>query len=128
MNGFSKKQRDLVMGLLCDFYTEYPRTASPTINFLYDLGLPKTIDAEQIIEVLEAMGYVKTTYRATGRPKTISLTDSGKCYFERKMDLTSEKRIEWIRYIITTAIAVLALVVAAISLAAQLGLIQLPAA
>lgn len=125
MPAFSKKQRDLVMRILCDFYLENPQNYLIQISHLHEMGVPQDIDANQIIEVLKSMGYVEIS-QGIGGPRCVSLTASGKCYFERKMDLTAEKRVERIRYIITTAIAVLALVLAAISLAAQLGLIKLP--
>ena len=37
-----------------------------------------------------------------------------------------KERAAWIRYIITTVIAVIAIIIAGISLAAELGLLQLP--
>ncbi|MCM1236135.1 MAG: hypothetical protein NC489_39125 [Ruminococcus flavefaciens] len=58
----------------------------------------------------------------------IAISDRGRDYLAFINAKASKSRAEWIRYIITTAIAVLALVLAGISLAAQLGLIQLPAA
>ena len=55
------------------------------------------------------MGYLTVKKDITG-DSDILLTDAGKCYFEQKADRDHEKRIENIRYIITTAIAVVALI------------------
>ena len=52
----------------------------------------------------------------------------GRAYIEGKRALAHDKRVENIKYGITTFIAILALVLAGISLAAQLGSIQLPTA
>ena len=56
------------------------------------------------------------------------LTPAGQAYAEIQTDAIHDKRVENIKYVITTAIAVIALILAGISLAAQLGLIQLPQA
>lgn len=129
MSAFSKNDRDIAMKILCDFYSKNDRKFCIEVNHLHNFGLPKSIDPIQIVEVLESMGYVESKSAPNSpRNKIITLTDAGKCYFENKADKDHEKRIENVRYLITTAIAILALVLAGISLAAQLGLIQLQGA
>lgn len=123
---YKEKHRDLAMKIICDFYAQNKPGCEIDTKYLYMHGLPSSVDAEHICSVLEGMGYLTIT-RFYDHPSRIDLTDSGKCYFERKMDMEHEKLMENIRYAITTIIAILALVLAAISLAAQLGLIQLPA-
>ncbi len=124
----SKKNRDIAMKAICDFHAERLPNYSIGPEYLYSKGLPQEVDALQVVDVLCAMGYISYTDTYGDGHRQIRLTDAGKCYFEKKVDRDREKRIENIRYIITTAIAVLALVLAGISLAAQLGLIQLPKA
>ena len=58
----------------------------------------------------------------------VKITEQGKMILFDAKSQKRSKRAEWIRYIITTVIAALALVLAGISLAAQLGLISLPRA
>lgn len=118
MAAYKKKYRDLAMQIICDFYAEHELGSEIDTRCLYAHGFPKTMDAEHLCSVLEGMGYLSVT-RFYGHPSRIKLTDNGKCYFERKADLSAEKRAEWIRYIITTMIAVVALVVSIISIALQ---------
>ncbi len=109
MKAFSKKYRNLAMQIICDFYAndQVDRDIDP--DYLYSQGLPRSVDAEQLISVLEGMGYLEVT-RYYNAPCSFTLTGEGCCYFERKADMTHEKLVEWIRYIITTAIAVVALI------------------
>lgn len=120
-----KKHRDLAMRIICDFYMQHKSDCEISTKYLYLHGLPESVDAEHLCSVLEGMGYLAMT-RFYDHPSRIDLTDSGKCYFERKSDRNREKRAENIRYAITTIIAILALIISGVSLAAQLGLIQLP--
>lgn len=66
-----------------------------------------------------------------GKPITLDMplqiTIDGQAAIERYDKECKQRKRDLIRYSITTAIAALALILAAISLAAQLGLIQLPA-
>ena len=65
-----------------------------------------------------------------------SLPDSGECRLSRKgiafrsyqQAAQKRKRLETIRYTITTTIAVIALILSAIAIAAELGLMQFPPA
>ena len=58
----------------------------------------------------------------------LQITIDGQAAIERYDKERKQRKRDFIRYSITTAIAALALILAAISLAAQLGLIQLPVA
>lgn len=109
MKSFTKKQRDVAMRILCDFYADEEAADSIDVDDLYHYGLPSSIDAKGLVYVLGAMGYVEIT-RYYNAPSSVHLTDKGKCYFERNADIAHEKRMENIRYIITTAIAVIALI------------------
>ena len=122
----SKRHRDKAMKIICGFHESKKPGCSIGAPYLTKNGLSKTVDADHVVEVLRSMGYVTYSKNPDGRICEINLTDSGKCYFEKKKDISHEKRIEWIRYIITTVIAALALIIAAIALAAQLGLVQPP--
>ncbi len=115
---FKPKQRDLAMRIICDYYADENNIDPISTEDLYNFGLQRTINAAQLVNVLKAMGYVATKSYYEG-PDTILLTDSGRCYFERKDDLMREKRIEWFRYIITTVIAVAALITAIVSICLQ---------
>lgn len=106
----SKRNRDKAMRIICDFNVNRDRKAFITTESLYGLGFPKDVDAKQTVDVLEAMGYVTYFDLFQRGSKFIELTDEGKCYFERKADRSREKRIEWIRYIITTLIALAAFI------------------
>lgn len=74
------------------------------------------------IEELLKHGYItaKDTSTLSNSSWMISLTYNGKNYFEHKKNYLRENRrrntIEWIRYIVTTAISIAALVVAIIAL------------
>lgn len=109
MKAFPRRARDQAMQIICDYYADANQPWPLDTNELYDRGLSKDINAEQLACTLEAMGYIELT-RYYDDPSAISLTNSGKCYFETNADRLHEKRIENIRYIITTAIAVIALI------------------
>lgn len=105
MKYFKKKYRDIAMRAICD-YDDIFSTLKP--KDLYSLGLPQDIDADGLVEVLCAMGLV--TYKMTGQDGThdIRPTNTGRCYFERQHDLSRKEKIEWVRYAITTVIALAA--------------------
>lgn len=109
METFSKKNRDTAMRIICDFYEDGETHESLKINQLHQKGLPQNIDPGKISRVLESMGYIEIT-RYLNAPSTIRLTPDGKCYFEQKYDESAQKRSENIRYAITTAIALAALI------------------
>ncbi len=109
VNPIKKKHRDIAMQAICDFHAHRDPGHSIGPKYLYYHGLPESIDANYLVEILQSMGYITCKKDIHGN-KEISLTDVGKHYFETNMDLTHEKRVEWIRYIITTGIAVSAFV------------------
>lgn len=43
-------------------------------------------------------------------PNSISLSDAGQQYLNRTTSLTKKERIEWVRYLVTTAIALAAFI------------------
>ena len=122
----SRKTRDSAMRAIIDFHAQRKENTIIQPEYLYKHGLPQDIDAREVIDVLCSMGYIAYRPLRHGFPKSILLTDSGRCYFERKSDIDAEKKAEWIRYAITTAIALIALVIAGVSVLSELGLIELP--
>ena len=124
----SKKNRDLAMKIMIDFHTN--RDPGHTIGpkYLSHHGLPESVDPFHVVDVLRSMGYGDSKRDVTGETYRIDLTDKGKHYFETKEDISREKRIEWIRYLVTTAISISALILSGISIAAQIGLMTLPQA
>lgn len=105
-----KRIRDKAMRAICDFHAKAPEGYSIGPSYLYDHGVPKTMDAGLVVDVLCAMGYITFQSPFPNHVKRICLTDAGKCYFEKKSDITREKVVEWVRYCITTAIAVAAFI------------------
>lgn len=93
------------MKVICDFYSNIAETSVVTNKYLYEHGFIDEGKRRQIINVLCSMGYI-TYDNLSG----IQLTDKGKCYFEVESDRANEKRIEMIRYVITTSIAVAAFI------------------
>ena len=88
-------------------------------NYLVNLSLSE-------LDFLQAKGFISYMNFHNSNGIIITLKQPSFTYFHDRKD---KKRIEYRdtrRYWITTAIAILALVLAAISLAAQLGLIKLP--
>ena len=123
----SKKHRDSAMRVIIDHYASHDTSCELTSDVLYTSGaIPKTVDKDRVVSVLKDMGYIKTSWLQSVSGTIILLTPEGNTYFERKLDHDREKKIETIRYIITTAIAVAAIVIALVALFAQLGLLELP--
>ena len=115
----SKKNRDVAMKIIIDFHVNREPGHSIGPNYLTYHGLPKSVDPYHVIDVLKSMGYIDFKKDITGERYSIDLTDKGRHYFETNMDISHEKRIEWIRYIITTAIAIAAWITAIISIVLQ---------
>ena len=124
----SKKNLDRAMRALCNYFENRPKNHSIGPEYLHYHGLPKAVNAQQVAEKLCSMGLITLKKDYPDDILLIELTDDGKCYFERKAEQRRKEMTEWIRYGITTAIAIMALVLAAISLAAELGLIAFPRA
>lgn len=105
-----KRVRDKAMRAICDFYAGSLEGYPIGPAYLYNHGVPKTMDAALVVDVLCAMGYITFQSPFPNYVKEIRLTDAGKCYFEKKADLTRKNIVEWVRYSITTAIAIAAFV------------------
>lgn len=103
--------------------------------------LKKHFSKKPVFDLVSVLCMEKAVYCETVRQRTsngrtgsyfydeakISCTTLGKKYVEDIQDKRKDKRMECIRYSITTAIAILALILSGIAVAAQLGLIKLPA-
>lgn len=118
MRTISRRERHRVMRIICDYYAEQNESWPLIVPDLYLHGFPHHLSADQTAYILESMGYIKLN-RYYNAPSSIELTDKGRCYFEVRQDQLHEKLVEWIRYIITTVIAVAALITAIVSIALQ---------
>jgi len=107
MKYFKKKYRDIAMRAICDFDDIFS-TMEP--KDLYAHGLPHNINATHLVDTLRSMGLITYKWSAQDGIYSIDLTDTGRCYFERQHDLSRKEKIEWIRYAITTAIALAAFI------------------
>ncbi len=94
----------------------------PIFNLISALSLENAITYESISGRAPSGQYGQFLYDEA----KIACTTAGSKFVEDYLEKQKEKRVESIRYNITTAIAVVALILAGISLAAQLGLIQFP--
>lgn len=103
-NMVSRKTRDDMMNVICDYYKD-GRTGGLYKKYLYENGFENPDELRQTVDILCSMGYI-TQDNLHG----IQLTFLGKCYFEREADKSREKRVENIRYIITTSIALAAFI------------------
>lgn len=119
----SPKTEEKAMRAIIDYCEAYP-SRSITEKFLIYKNVCDESEVQHLIAVLCSKNLI--TYEYERDLEVIRLTPNGTKYFE---DALAEQRKEHKtsrRYWITTIIAILALVLAAISLAAQLDLIQLP--
>lgn len=87
----SKKDRDLAMKAIIEYKTEHP-DRSITPDFLTYKGIASNKYAEEIIDVLESMGYLKCTVDRKDHFKRIDLAPSGKHYFETQSDIEENQR------------------------------------
>lgn len=115
-NTLSKSCRDIAMRIICDYHANNKEGNTIGPAFLAHKGLPQNIDADYVVEILRSMGYITYTIDYNRKICDIQLTDRGKCYFEMDADVKHEKRVNNIKYIITTSIAVLALILSLIAL------------
>lgn len=90
---------------------------SPIITTLFHRQLLELTFSEQFPQ--RSIGTVPFICNA------VQINDSGRQYLNRYNEAKKERSAEWIRYIITTFIAILALILSAIALGSELGLIQL---
>lgn len=118
-NTVSKKNRDLAMKIIIDFHADREDRHTIGPKYLTYHGLPKSVDPYHVIDVLKSMGYIDFKKDPIGKIYSIDLTEKGKHYFETNMDISHEKKVEWIRYIITTLIAVAALITSIVSIVLQ---------
>lgn len=115
----SKRQCDKMMKELIARMDQYKNVERPAQqNFLEDV---QEDSAQRIaLEFLEAKGFISCTKnQVSGNLLRIHVEKPGITYFEDIAETSRAKRIEWIRYIITTAIAVAALITAIVSIILQ---------
>lgn len=104
---------------LLDVYNE--TNESSFSNYRVNLSLPEL----NILKSKELISYIDFKNSNGIR---ITLAPSAFAYFDDRAEIQQKDRRSSRRYWITTIIAILALVLAGISLAAQLGLVSLPKA
>lgn len=91
----SSKIIDMSMKIICEY--ELTRKSGYMISekFLYSKGLPKTVDAVQVCETLNAMGLVEYRLDPRDNCKYITITDRGKRYFQDKDEKKRSFRHDW---------------------------------
>lgn len=119
------KMQNKAMQAIIDFYDANPSSVINE-NFLTYSNVCSEAEVRHLIDVLCSKNLI--TYDFELHRRVIRLKPDGKKYFEVELDEKHRKRVENIKYIITTLIAVIALILAGISLLSELGLIQLPQA
>lgn len=94
MTEISKKNRDIAMRAIVDFYQNKKPYDGSFISpdYLYHHGLPAEIDAMQTARVLEGLGLIELKKHPTLDTYAISLRPKGRCYFEAERDEHREKR------------------------------------
>lgn len=84
-------------------------------------GLQDEPETWKTLTFLEAKGYIKLAQNpVTHKLLQIQVTARGTTYFEDIAEQRREKRVSWIQYVVTTVIAILALLVAVASLVWQI--------
>lgn len=91
----SKRNRDIAMKAICQYDLGRKPGHEIAAEYLYYHGLPKTVDAVQVCETLAAMGLIEYTSDKKDDCKFISITDSGKCYFQVEEEKKREFRHDW---------------------------------
>ena len=100
------------MRMIIDYYSSHDENCSLTSDALYLRGaIPRNIDKDRVVSVLKDMGYIKTTWSPGIDGTILVLTPEGNTYFERRSDLSRKELWSWIRYVITTIIAIVALII-----------------
>lgn len=118
-NKVSKRQFNKMMKELIARMDQYKNVERPiSQNFLEAV---QEDSAQKIaLEFLEAKGFISCIKnQVSDNLLRIHVEKTGVTYFEDTAEVLRTKRIEWIRYIITTAIAVSALITAIVSIILQ---------
>lgn len=112
LKAIRKRDYKRVMSAISDYYAENEATYLNLmdINDFKKYKLPKHINLQRTLEVLFAMGYISYFPQSNGYCFDITLTHEGQWFFEREAAERATRQSEWIRYIITTLIALAALV------------------
>lgn len=80
------------MRAICEFDSLRKTNHFISAEYLYNHGLPRSVDAVQVAETLASMGLIDYHAEFPDEPKRIKPTDLGKHYFETAADLKEEKR------------------------------------
>ena len=83
---FSKRIRNKGMRAIHECYLETPALTGISPKALYNHGLPKSVDATQLMKVLFGLGYIQYKKDAAGGIHMAQLTEKGICYFEQLHD------------------------------------------
>lgn len=79
-----KRKLNRSMKLICDFFKNEPKNKTITHKYLSDHGIANEEESRHIVAILKSLGYLKLG--AYGNREGIILTESGKCYFEKKRE------------------------------------------
>lgn len=112
----SHKMLSKAMRAIANYYGEH-QTGYISGDFLVYKQVCNEREVKHLIDVLCSKNLI--TYEFEQDMRVIRLTPDGKKYFEDRADVAHEKRVENIRYWITTGIAVAALITAIVSIILQ---------
>ena len=119
----SKRTRNKAMRIICDFHRKPHGSTYLHPSDLHELGLPRSVGVDEVINILLSKGYINTILPLREKSMCITLTDSGRCYFENQSD---ERRKFWKEHIVNFVGGFLSGVVTGILLAWLLGILKLP--
>lgn len=108
MTEISKKNRDIAMRAIVDFYQNkkpYDGTYI-TSDYLYKQGLPAGVDAAQVVKVLKGMHLISLKQNLAGE-QLIVLEDAGRCYFEVQADEKARRHKEHVHDWLISLVSIL---------------------
>lgn len=91
----SKKTRNSAMKIILDFHKNKKSGCSIGPSYLAHNGLPKNVDAVQVVNLLRSMQLVTYTVERDGSIHDIKPTDGGLNYFEKEDDEKEKNRKEF---------------------------------
>lgn len=103
----TNKMQDEAMRAIINHYHAHP-THWIDKDFLVYQKICNATEAQHLVDVLCAKNLI--TYNFETKSRVIRLTPAGRAYAEIQTDAIHDKRVENIKYVITTAIAIIALI------------------
>lgn len=119
MQKVSKRQCDQMMREIIPRMDQYKNVERPTCQDFLE-AIQEDLEKNRTLDFLESKGYISCIRnQVSGNLLRIHIEKPGIAYFEDIAEASRTKRIEWIRYIVTTGIAVAALITAIVSIILQ---------